>query len=86
MPVPFFQNDEAYRQWLAANPSGFVGNVYPRDVALHRAGCPHIAGSLPNGRSPTGSYEKRCHRDLQRLVAWATEQGKPITERCSCRP
>ena len=61
--LAFFEEDVAYRDWLARNQAGYVVNVRrtlsPNYVVLHRATCPHI--SMP--REP-GAYTERSYRKL----------------------
>ena len=61
--LALFENDVAYRDWLARNPDGYVVNVRrtfsSNYVVLHRATCPHVA--LP--REP-GAYTERDYRKL----------------------
>lgn len=68
---PSYTDDRDYRDWLRANPNGFVLDDYdgPGSV-LHTAACPLIGGGShdpPNGGSWTGDWGKICLVDIDDL-------------------
>jgi hypothetical protein len=60
----FVDADDAYRQWVAGHPDGFVLNTdrSPRAtyLILHRASCRMISGEPPGGKRWTYDYVKVC--------------------------
>lgn len=88
--VALFVDDEnGYRAWLYAHPSGFVLNTDRRPRAayliLHRATCETIAPT-PD-RIWTGSYIKFCSDRREALEAWAKEKVGTWPRSCAqCEP
>ncbi len=82
----FYDDENGYLNWVAANPHGYVVNCYKRpDSAwrLHRAGCRHLQPL----NFTTGDYYKVCSNDAQELVQWAERNSVGDFAPCAhCRP
>jgi hypothetical protein len=63
---PFYNDDQGYMNWVAANPNGYVVNRNVPNEShyemLHRADCSTINGIPANGRRWTACYIKECHQ------------------------
>lgn len=70
----FVDDDDGYRSWIAANPTGWVVNSYrtpnPGYLVLHRATCRHVSGTPHRGDNWTVEYSKSCGGEAE-LRAWA---------------
>ena len=95
----FVKNEQAYQNWLKANPQGFVINTHARQnkrkeyTALHRATCSSI--SRYTDRVTSGAYTERdfikvCAADIASLARWAARTGRigdPFSSVCGlCKP
>lgn len=75
MVIVFSDDDKGYKDWVSANPRGFVLNA-PRPIAtnqlmLHSASCKAIQGVPPDGGTWTcGQYLKVCSDDQSELKKW----------------
>ncbi len=72
----------AYVQWLATNPDGFVLHFNIGDTVLHRATCHHIGG---RGNRPTNGrrwtfYRKECSASRADLKASAAKRATEFAE------
>lgn len=60
----FVDDDHGYLNWLDHHPDGFVINTNRTPsasyLALHRASCGTITGTLARGKAFTGEYAKVC--------------------------
>ena len=83
----FDDAENAYLDWVARNPHGYVVNVQrtlnPNDVHLHSASCRSISGACSN--YTTHEYIKVCSVARTELERW-TEQdvGGDISTGCHC--
>ena len=100
MPQPavleFTGDDEAYLDWIEANPHGFVVNT-PRAMPvsymiLHRATCRFISALQPQagaGGFTERDYIKICAAEVDDLRGWAMHHGRSdgtFTGACPCQP
>jgi serine/threonine protein kinase len=94
----FAGSDAVYQRWLAANPGGFVINMY-RDMdpnhysMLHRATCHTItacSGQARPGGLTERDFVKVCAGSIEDLRDWVRRHGRPngtFKSECSkCRP
>ena len=83
----FDDAEDAYLDWVARNPHGYVVNVQrtlnPNDVHLHSASCRSISGAHSN--YTTHEYIKVCSVARTELERW-TEQdvGGDLSTGCHC--
>lgn len=88
----FIDNDQAYLQWMEANPAGFVLNTGRTEAStytmLHRSGCMHITEY--EGLRNTESRAKVCSNDAYELYDWCRENRPAVGrfhEQCkTCNP
>jgi hypothetical protein len=84
----FEDDDDAFRTWIYAHPSGFVVNAVrsndPGQPILHRAMCETITPT-PD-KAWTGQFIKLCSENRYELDAWARSVGKRLTECTFCEP
>lgn len=93
MPVLFDGNDDAYQDWLAENPHGYVTNarrnMSPSYRVLHRASCSTIRnykGRVRQGAFTERSYIKICATEVDDLRDWLRRNGRPdgtFSKECS---
>ena len=92
--LAFFEEDVAYRDWLARNQAGYVVNVRrtlsPNYVVLHRATCPHISMPREPGAYTERSYRKLCGETLADVLeapTWCSRARGAFTKWCfHCDP
>jgi hypothetical protein len=86
----FERNDQAYLDWLATFPQGYVVNsgLRPRAsyLVLHRATCKRIKQLNRNARHWTVGYAKRCSTNASELHAWADGRGGVLAPCKACKP
>ena len=90
----FFDNDAAYRDWLARNRDGYVvklrRTLSSDYVVLHRATCPHVSRPREPGAYSERGYRKLCGGTLADVLEAPTCCGRAkgsFTTRCSpCGP
>ena len=83
MATVFDGNDIAYRDWLVANPDGYVLNSWrtpsPSYIVLHRSGCTSVNPATGNTK-PGGFTERRyikvCSSQIAELQQWARKHGR----------
>ena len=83
----FDDAENAYLDWVARNPHGYVVNVQrtlnPNDVHLHSASCRSISGAHSN--YTTHEYIKVCSLDRAELERWAEQDvGGDTSTGCHC--
>jgi hypothetical protein len=86
----FISDDDAYLQWLEANPSGFVVNSYKIPKAgylkLHRATCSHLR-TEERSNWTNGNYIKTCSDNPLALETWARTIADGVLDPCpACKP
>ncbi len=83
MLTVFDSDDDAYQNWLAVNPRGYVvnarRNLSPTYMVLHTASCPTI--SIYGGMSRKGGFTERayikvCAPDIDSLRSWLRKHGR----------
>ncbi len=91
MSAQIFQNDDdAYRAWISANPTGFVLNTTSVPSAqylmLHKATCGCI-GSPDIENYTTTAYIKICSISIDDLNGWGKREiGGNLTPCGLCHP
>ena len=97
MLIEFNDNDDAYQDWMAKHPYGFVVNtrrgITPKYMVLHRARCSHItvyAITQPHGGFTERIFIKACAPTVEDLRDWVKAHGRPdgtFTKKCAtCNP
>jgi hypothetical protein len=85
--LKFDNDEEGYRAWLAANPTGYFLNCYRNSRPawrLHRATCYTFSG---RDNLTTGQYYKVCSTQIEELTNWAEQGSDPDYGACkSCNP
>ncbi len=85
----FDHDDQAYLQWVAANPDGFVLDLprgEPGGALLHRATCERLADDQAGGGWTAGSL-RLASGEKWRLDDWAEgELGRPAPRCQVCSP
>ncbi len=100
MPVEIFNgrdtvhNDDAYRSWVAAHPSGYIvntnRNINPGYMALHRSCCDDVTNQAryEPGAYTERQYAKVCADSRAELIDWVRQHGRPdgsfTSEGCRC--
>jgi hypothetical protein len=87
--VVTFDNDQAYLDWVAAHPNGFVVNSYnpPRAsyLKLHHTTCKSITTNTRGNW--TKDYSKICASHRHELEQWAQDRFDTRLSRCGiCMP
>lgn len=75
----FIDNEAGYREWVKANPTGYVLNLHrepqPIYLILHRADCHTINPErAPKTQNWTGDYVKKCSSDRRGFQEWADQR------------
>ena len=79
----FFNDPEAYAQWLEAHPDGWLLNAGTSyGPMIHHATCDHIQPRSTSPEKNLAANPKHCARDCDAIVAWAAIMG--ITWRVPC--
>lgn len=85
-------DEQAYSDWLAANPKGYVVNCAspkprPSYLMLHVSTCKSISRVRPGYKGFTsGDYQKLCSVDRSELEAWARRVGGQLQPCGRCKP
>lgn len=79
----YVDNEDGYRDWLAANPDGFVLNTTRVPSApyliLHRSSCRTI-NRPADQRAWTHDYGKACANTRSAIEAWARVTTGGVSE------
>lgn len=84
--------DQAFLDWLDANPGGYVLSIEARLTPraynrLHLATCKSLRVRTFNGPSLTNQYVKACSSLPPELEAWMKRTTGQVPRRCgSCHP
>jgi len=77
-------SNDAFRQWMRDNPSGFYVNERgSKDSMLHRVGCWHLGSG--EGLNCTTNI-KICSNVIRELTGWAKGKGLRLARCSSCEP
>lgn len=85
-------HEDAFWDWLVANPEGFVVNCQlpnpkPSYLKLHSSACRSISRGYPGQERFTGgAFQKVCSDDRSELEAWARRFGGELDPCPICKP
>lgn len=85
MAETFSNNDDGYKRWRFAHPTGYVLTAAsPSKLTLHHAGCSSLD---PGDDKPLTATTKVCDVSVEGLQRWAhAEHGTEPSECGHCNP